>query len=81
MVESVKMPPDFAMLHNSYFLSKVADERVETALKEAEMIRLAKLATQSRPSFWSSGRKLLGRVCTALSSGRIVLKKKAQASD
>jgi hypothetical protein len=61
------------MLLNSHFLSEVANERVETALKEAEMIRLAKLAAQDRPSFWSSGRKLLLTVGTALSSWRIVL--------
>jgi hypothetical protein len=70
-----------AMLPNSYFMSKVANERVETALKEAEMIRLAKLAAQDRPSIWSSEPKLLLTVCTALSSWRIVLKKKARASD
>ena len=68
-------------MDNSYFLSKEANERTETALKEAEMIRLAKLAVQGRPSVWSSGYKLLLTSCTALSSWRIVLKKKAQASD
>ena len=69
------------MLPNSYFMSKEVNERVETALKEAEMIRLAKVAAQDRPSFWRSGRKLLLTVGTALGSWRIILKKKAQASD
>jgi hypothetical protein len=69
------------MLPNSYFMSKEVNERVETALKEAEMIRLAKVAAQDRPSFWCSGRKLLLTVGTALGSWRIILKKKAQASD
>jgi hypothetical protein len=60
--------------NNYYFISKIVNERIETALKEAEMTRLAKLAAQDQPSFWSSGCKLLLIVCNALSSWRIVLK-------
>jgi hypothetical protein len=59
------------MENNTYYLSKLVDERIETSLKEVEAYRLAKIATQDSPTRHSLrhiGRSILIAIASAFSS-------------